>query len=59
MSTRVILPYRDILVRVLDDRTTVMIHVQIIRSGKDGDDRRELFERCFSVHSITGWAMSQ
>ena len=38
MRRRVVLPNRNILVRVLENRATIMVHIKIIRSGEDGDD---------------------
>ena len=36
MRHRVVLPNRNILVRVLENRATIMVHIKIVRSGEDG-----------------------
>ena len=33
---RIVLPNRDILVCIFQDSTAVVVHVQIVRHGKDG-----------------------
>ena len=53
MRTGVILPDGNVLVCVFEDRTAVVIGVQVVRGRKYGNDRRELLRRCFPVHSVT------
>jgi len=38
MRARVVLPNRNTLVRVLENRATIMVRVNIVRSGEDADD---------------------
>jgi hypothetical protein len=52
MSTRVVLSDSNVLVRVLEYSTTVMINVQVVGSRKYSDDRWEVSFRCFLVHCI-------
>ena len=52
MRARIVLPNRNILVRVLEDRTPILIDIEVIGRREDGDDRREVFLGCFSVHRI-------
>jgi hypothetical protein len=54
MRARVVLPNRDILICVLEHRTPILIDIEVIGSGEDRDDRREVFLGCFSVHRIPG-----
>jgi hypothetical protein len=50
---RIVLPNRDILVRVFQDSTAVVVHVQIVGRGEDGDDRRKVAFGCFAVHGVS------
>lgn len=54
MRARVVLPNSDILVCVLEHCTPILIDIEVIGSGEDRDDRREVFLGCFSVHRIPG-----
>ena len=38
MCSRVVLPNRNVLVRVLENRATIMVDIKIVWSGEDGDD---------------------
>ena len=52
MRTGIVLPNGNVLVRVFEDRTAVMVGVQIIRGRKYRDDGREFLRRRFPVHSV-------
>lgn len=54
MTARVELPDRDILVRIFDDGTAIMVDVEVVGGTKDGDDRGKLFGRRFAVHHVSG-----
>ena len=53
MRRRIVLPNRDILVGIFQNSTAVVVHVQIVRRGEDGDDRREVAFGCFAVHGVS------
>jgi hypothetical protein len=53
MARAIVLPDRDILVRVLDHRAPVVVHVQIVRRAEDRDDRGKLFGRGLAVHRVS------
>lgn len=54
MGAIIVLPYRDILVGILEHRPTVTVHVEIIGCGEDGDDGGKLFGRGFAMHRVSG-----
>ena len=53
MRTGVVLPNGDVLVRIFEDRTAVVVGVQVIWGRKYRDDGGEFLRRRFPVHSIT------
>ena len=53
MGARVVLTDSDVLVRVLDDRTAVVVYVQVVRCRKHCDHRGELLRRRLSVHHVS------
>lgn len=53
MRTGVVLPNGDVLVRVFEDRTAVVVGVQVIRGRKYRDDGGEFLGRRFPVHCVT------
>lgn len=52
MWSSVVLPYRDVLVRVFEDGATVVVDVEVVWGGEDGDDRGELFGGGLAEHSV-------
>jgi hypothetical protein len=46
------IPYCNILILVLDHRSLVVIHVQIVRRTEHSDNRRELLGRCLAGHMV-------
>lgn len=47
-----VLPYRDVLIRIFKDRATVVVDVEVVRGGEDRDDRRKLFGGGFAEHRV-------
>jgi len=52
MRTRIILPNRDILVGILQHRSAILVHVQIIRRREDRDHTREVLLGRLAVHRV-------
>lgn len=52
MRARVVLADSYVLVGVLDDSSAIVIYVQVVWSGEDGDDRWELFRGRLFVHGV-------
>jgi len=50
---RVILSNSDILVRILENRSSILIYIQIVWSRENGNHRRELFCRGLAEYCIT------
>jgi hypothetical protein len=47
------LPYRNILVRILEDRTTVVVEIKIIRGREYCDDGGKLLCGRLAVHRVS------
>ena len=52
MIARIELPDRDVLVHVLQHRSSIMVEVAVVGRGEDGDDGWELLCSCFSSHLV-------
>lgn len=53
MATRVELADRDILIRVFENRPTVVVEVTVVWRGENRYHGRKLFRRCFAVHLVS------
>ena len=53
MFRRIVLPNRNILVCIFQNSTAVVVHVQIVGRGEDGDDGRKVAFGCFAVHGVS------
>jgi len=53
MSTRIVLTDSKVFGRVLDDRSAVVVYIQVIRYGKHCNDRRKLLRRRLSIHRVS------
>jgi len=53
MRTGIVLPDGDVLVCVFEDRTAIVVCIQVIRGRKNRDHGRELLRRRFPVHGVT------
>lgn len=53
MSARIVLTNSNVLVCVLDDRSAVVIYIQVVRRGKHCDDGGELLRRRLSIHHVS------
>jgi hypothetical protein len=53
MCCRIVLPDRDVLVRVFQNRAAIAIHVQVVGGGEDGDDGRKVAFGGLAIHGIS------
>lgn len=53
MRTGVELSDCDVLIRVFEYCTTIVIDITVIWSRKNSDDRRKLLRRCLALHVVT------
>jgi len=51
---RIVLPNRDILVRVFEDSASVVIHIEVVGRGENGNDGGEVAFGSLAVHGISG-----
>lgn len=54
MGRGVVLSDRDVLVGVFEDRAAVVVHVEVVGRGEDGDDGREVAFGGLAVHRVAG-----
>lgn len=52
MRIRVVLPDRNVLIRVLEHRASILVHIEIIWRREDRDDRRKVLLGRLAVHRI-------
>lgn len=53
MAARIELADCYVLIRVLENRPTVVVEVAVVWRGEDSDHGRKLFRRCFAVHLVS------
>lgn len=47
-------PDRDVPILILNDRTPIVVDVEIVRCTEDRYDGRELLRRCLAMHRVPG-----